>query len=268
MSEEQIWEALLQGGSWQVVTAGAMAFAIWVYRHRAEVAAIDTWKEVAAIVTGVAGAAIVPLQSGSDWRVVAAVAGLAAMAAIKVNSAPLPVPARRPKDDGGPPPSKPTTWPPGAAGSPPRIGMAAVVVMMGVALPSCTRRAQAITADRVAYAVDTAGGVLAEAERDEGLAEIAKASTRAEGVAAADAVRARYEPVWAAYNALESAHVTWVGIIQSGGKVTEGVVASVLRSWCTLSALLAELDHPLPAILPCEGDDAQLVEVGADGGDS
>uniref|UniRef100_A0A6M3INU5 Uncharacterized protein n=1 Tax=viral metagenome TaxID=1070528 RepID=A0A6M3INU5_9ZZZZ len=110
---------------------------------------------------------------------------------------------------------------------------------------------QARAADVVARSANAALPALVEAYQAEGEEVVARCDSLDEARAGLDAVRARWAPVWSAWDALETVHELWETTLEAGGDAAV-IWPSVLRAYCGLRLALdgrAELpDVPLASV--------------------
>jgi murein L,D-transpeptidase YcbB/YkuD len=116
------------------------------------------------------------------------------------------------------------------------------VVLLALALgcSPAARQTQSVAATSFAAAGNTALVHLHTAYRDEGLRAIDAAPTRAEGEAALVVVRAKWRPVWQAWEAVRAAQNAWATALESGAKDDEiaRTMAAFGQAYCKLLGVL------------------------------
>jgi hypothetical protein len=97
MNETEAVTTLLYWSSPFLVASAIGALAMWAYRWKKQLLAIDTWKEVGALAAFVSPVVIAKLgEPETSWQAIATAAALAVMAAVKTNSAAVPTPKKPP----------------------------------------------------------------------------------------------------------------------------------------------------------------------------
>lgn len=124
------------------------------------------------------------------------------------------------------------------------FSVAVVAALICLGLAGCGPRAEAVTADAVAAAVNAAAPALLEAERTETLDAVDGATrTRDAMRAAAARVRERWDPIWQAHEALREAHGAWARQIEAGAGGADA--EPVRRAWCVMASVVgARADLP------------------------
>lgn len=113
-------------------------------------------------------------------------------------------------------------------------------VVLVAPLPACssaTLQVESRVADGVAVAGNTALPILVERYRDEGIDAILAVKhaggSADEARAAVDAVKARWAPVWTAWDALAAAQDGWATAIEQGGDAS-AALGGLKAAYCSL----------------------------------
>jgi len=128
-------------------------------------------------------------------------------------------------------------------------------VIVLLALGGCDAGAlqiQAQTANAVASAANAGLPVLVERYKSEGDAAIERAATRAEAETGVAAVKERWAPVWAAWEALRVAEDGWAVAIEQGGDLG-AAIQGLSVAYCGLVAVWPE-DIPAIPLSPLRCD--------------
>jgi len=133
---------------------------------------------------------------------------------------------------------------------PPR-GSTVVLLLLVLPFVGCgpaAQQTQALAANSVAVAANTALPMLVEVYDQEGRIEIAKSDSRAEAEYRLERVRERWRPIWEGYDAFVAAHGVWATAIEAG-TVSPAVASEVREAYCALRRAAAESvalpDYPL-----------------------
>lgn len=140
-----------------------------------------------------------------------------------------------------------------------------IFVALVAALSGCGdmgRLIQARTADGVATAANSGLPILVERYNQEGIDAIMavkkSGGTKEQAHAAIAKVKAKWDPVWKAWETLRVAQDAWAGALESGGD-TSAALGQLKGAYCGLSAVwpddipavpLAPMKCPDPAVVP------------------
>lgn len=109
---------------------------------------------------------------------------------------------------------------------------------------------QATAANTIARAANASTASLAETYTLRGEALIDGSSSRNEALALLQAHREQWRPVWAAIDALASAHDLWATSLESGIGSAEAA-AALMAAWCDLAEAVRAVGERVPAIVRC-----------------
>ncbi len=122
------------------------------------------------------------------------------------------------------------------------------VVLVVICLGACDmsgRQVQAHTANAISQGANSALPILIERYRSQGLKVIEEASTREGAEAQLAAVRQRWAPVWASWEACRLAHGSWAEALEAGGD-TVAALGAMKRAYCELHRVWPKTIPALP----------------------
>ncbi len=130
-----------------------------------------------------------------------------------------------------------------------------MVLLIVLAFQGCTdpaRQIQARTADTVAQAANSALPILIERYRQEGFRAIdavkASGGSAEDAKAAVKAVKAKWEPIWAAWETLRVAQDAWADALEGGGDPA-AALGALKEAYCGLRQVWPE-DIPAVPLAP------------------
>jgi len=134
-----------------------------------------------------------------------------------------------------------------------------VIVAVLLVVAGCgptARQIQAQTADSVAEAANASLPILVQRYRDEGFRELerikAAGGSADDARDAVDVVKAKWRPVWDAWEALRVAQDAWATALEEGGN-TAGALVGLKKAYCGLQSVWPGDIPAVPlALLRCE----------------
>ena len=107
---------------------------------------------------------------------------------------------------------------------------------------------QAQTANAVASGANAALPMLVDKYRQEGNRAIEKAASRPDAEAALSAIKAKWKPVWDAWEVLRVAEDAWATALELGGDTT-GALVGLKKAYCGLQGVWPD-DVPVVPLAP------------------
>lgn len=129
--------------------------------------------------------------------------------------------------------------------------MRAVILAVVLAVSGCAVQSQRLAANALATGANAVAAAAAHREVQEGLSLMRSIESQAEGEAVADAVEARWEPFWFAFDAFADLHAAWVKGLREGRPAGPELLAAVYELWCRLQRDGEEHGIDVPAVIPC-----------------
>lgn len=119
-----------------------------------------------------------------------------------------------------------------------------------IALMACgssQRAVQASVADGIAQGANAGFPVLIQAYREQGDTVIDAAQTRKAAEEGLDDVRARWAPVWKAWQTFRAAHGAWADALEGGGDTT-AALGALKKAYCEVEAVWPSELAALPSV--------------------
>ena len=134
------------------------------------------------------------------------------------------------------------------------VWLALVVVFLS-GCPDSARQIQIYTAEAVARGANAGLPVLVQRYKAEGDAVILMATTRGDAEAGIAAVKAKWKPVWEAWEALRAAQDGWATALEKGGSLV-AALQGVQVAYCGLQKVWPE-DIPVVPLVPLKCGEVQ-----------
>lgn len=236
------------------------------------------WRPMAAVVLGLSGTVATQVAMGRNWAQALMDGFMGGVGAVglyelgsrmgaKPGNPPTPPqdgPKKGPEDAETPKPSTETPKghpePPSEAArwlSTERWGAYILVTLIAFGCSPSQQAIQAGIADGIASGANAGLPSLLSTYKAEGDAEIERAKDRPEAETGLEKVRAKWAPVWKAWETFRAAHSAWASTLEAGGDASK-MFDALKAAYCDVEYVWPKELSALPAVpLTCPKGDAQ-----------